>query len=136
MFQGPVTNQVPMMNWYNNQQQNTMQNYQPYQQPVYQRPMLSGKMINRTEDITPSDVPMDGSMSLFPMVDGSCILAKTWNTDGTIRTIRYEAATEPVQQEEKKDLSNDILARLEAIEKLLSNRRPNNDQKRGDNNEH
>lgn len=32
---------------------------------------------------------MDGSISLFPLGDYSTIIAKQWNSDGTIKTLRF-----------------------------------------------
>lgn len=47
------------------------------------------KIVNRLEDITPNDVPMDGTSGIFPLSDNSAIYVKSWNTDGTIKTIKY-----------------------------------------------
>ena len=63
-----------------------------YQQPNY----ISSRLIKSLDEITPQEVPMDGSVSLFPMEDYSCVYAKAWNRDGTIRTVKYV----PEKQEE------------------------------------
>ena len=47
------------------------------------------KIVNRLEDITPNDVPMDGTSGIFPLSDNSAIYVKSRNTDGTIKTIKY-----------------------------------------------
>lgn len=134
MFQGGYSNQPQMMNWFPNQQQNSLQNnFQPYQVPI-QRPVMPtipGKVVGQLNDIAPSDVPMDGSISIFPMQDESCILAKSWSTDGTIRTIKY--VPEKTQKEDHQitpDKNDEILDRLTTIEKLL-NRRQDNNRKEG-----
>lgn len=144
MFYG-ANQQAPMMNWYNQQNTNA-NNYQNQQmmQPQFQsnfaRPMLSsipGKVVTRPEEITPSDVPMDGSMSLFPLADGSSIIGRTWNNDGTIRTIKYVIQNDiPVAEESKPDANiAEILNRLDTIEKLL-NRKPEYESKRKGGDDH
>lgn len=52
-------------------------------------PLLSGRLVNSLDEITPQEVPMDGSVSLFPKNDYSAIYAKTWTKDGTIATVKY-----------------------------------------------
>lgn len=47
----------------------------------FQRPsvpsMLPGRQVANADEITPQEVPMDGSVSLFPQQDYSAIYAKT-----------------------------------------------------------
>lgn len=50
---------------------------------------LSGRIINNENEITPYEIPMDGSMVLFPLVDKSQIVGKIWQADGTIQTIHF-----------------------------------------------
>lgn len=61
--------------------------YNSYQN--YQRPSIPGRPVNNLDEITPQEVPMDGSVSLFPQNDYSAIYAKTWTKDGTIATVKY-----------------------------------------------
>lgn len=56
---------------------------------------INGRTVQSVEMITANDVPMDGSVAFFPMQDMSAILAKSWNADGTIKTIVYEPRVEP-----------------------------------------
>lgn len=107
---------------------------QPQNMYFSQRPTsIPGRTINDPGEVTPQEVPMDGSVSLFPKNDYSCIYAKTWNKDGTIATIRF--IPEPVNTESQKtDYYDDVLtkidSRLSSIEKKLSYRKPHrNDQK-------
>lgn len=51
--------------------------------------VLPGRMVDKGEDIMVGEVPTDGSLGLFPQKDGSCIYAKSWNSDGTIRTMKF-----------------------------------------------
>lgn len=81
-------------------------------QPVNSQPSVSqqqapamtgirGKIIKTPDEITPQDVPMDGSSAIFPIIDGSAIILKGWDANGSIKTIRYvpekteEASKEP-----------------------------------------
>ncbi len=53
------------------------------------RPGLTGKVVNSLNEITASDVPMDGSVSYFPSMDGNTIVAKKWGSNGLIETSLY-----------------------------------------------
>src|SRR5690625_4963374 len=59
----------------------------------FQRPsvpsVLPGRQVANSDEITPQEVPMDGSVSLFPQQDYSCIYAKTWTKEGTIATLKF-----------------------------------------------
>lgn len=86
--------------------------------PQYGRPFapmtIPGRVVRTEGEITPNEVPMDGSVSLFPAADYSCITAKSWQPDGTIATVRYVPEAVP-----EEDPLAPIVARLEAIEKRL-----------------
>lgn len=70
-------------------QQNLQTANQQFQQQQIPPVGISGKIVNNIEMITANDVPMDGSVAFFPMQDMSQILAKSWNSDGTIKTVVY-----------------------------------------------
>ena len=53
---------------------------------------IPGRLVNNLDEITPQEVPMDGSVSLFPQNDYSAIYAKTWTKDGTI--LKFNKYTE------------------------------------------
>ncbi len=80
---------------------------------------IPGRVVKNPNEIRPNDVPMDGSPSYFPTDDGNYIFAKCWNSDGTIRTVRYGRIDEAIQESEA-DVSKAILDRLDRIEKALS----------------
>lgn len=84
-----------------------------YQQPNY----ISSRMIKSLDEITPQEVPMDGSVSLFPMEDYSCVYAKAWNRDGTIRTVKYI----PEKQEEVTQDSVTGFAGADVLNDILEN---------------
>ncbi len=95
-------NQMPTYQpMYGNQFQNFQppyqQNLQPTQmsganiQQFQQMPTgINGKVVPGVENITANDVPMDGSVAFFPRQDMTEIYAKSWNSDGTIRTIVFK----------------------------------------------
>lgn len=112
----------------------------------FQRPApgLQGRFVTNGEEITPQEVPMDGSVGLFPQNDYSCIYAKQWTKDGNIQTVRYvpEQVT-PVQTDQKTPLEEHldrIEEKLEALDKKLNRqknyqKRPYPKKKEGDTNE-
>lgn len=84
--------QQPMMNYtpnYGAYQYNPMASYQRYQQPEPTQG-ISGRVVQAVETINPNEVPMDGSVAFFPKQDLTEIYAKSWNADGTIRTLTFK----------------------------------------------
>lgn len=81
---------------------------------------LTGRMVSNENEITPNEVPMDGSLGLFPTSDGNFIFVKQWQSDGTIKTIRF-VPEKPIVEIEQVKQDNAIIERLDKIEKLLSN---------------
>ena len=84
---------------------------------------LPGRIIQSPGDVMPDEVPMDGSLSVFPLADLSCIYAKGW-TDNGITTVRYVPEQRVVEQAQRpavipEDFRNEIFARLDAIEAAL-----------------
>ena len=87
---------------YNPYQYNPVQRFQEQQlpqQPVQQVPQqqnlqiqagINGRMVAAVEQIAANDVPMDGSVAFFPKQDLTEIYAKSWNADGTIRTLTFK----------------------------------------------
>lgn len=81
---------------------------------------LPGKVVLSHEDIKPNEVPMDGSISLFPLNDYSAIIAKQWDSNGLIQTVKYVPEQPPKSVEpQQNDISSAILERLDVIEKKL-----------------
>lgn len=100
--------------------------------PSYQQPSINpvqnqthsqgilGRMISNPNEITPQEVPMDGSISMFPMQDGSAVYGKFWDSNGQIKTIRF--VPENVDQPQQQDPFASINTRLDSIEELLKKR--------------
>ena len=60
-------------------------------QNAYQKPLgLQGKTVDNIEVVKATDIPLDGSVSYFPLVDGSAIVTKQLQPDGTSRMIVYK----------------------------------------------
>ena len=70
---------------------------QPVQQPTSQVGLL-GKVVDSIDVVKASEIPMDGSTSYYPLSDGSCIVTKQLQSDGTSKMVVYKPA-----QEDKKD---------------------------------
>ena len=51
---------------------------------------VNGRVVSSEDDITPNDVPMDNTVSLFPTDDYSCIFAKQWTEDDFVPTTNFE----------------------------------------------
>lgn len=105
--------------------------YQMTSQPVYYSPTptlptmptyptLPGRTVMNPDDVRPNEVPMDGSVSFFPMNDYSCIYAKIWGNDGQLKTFKFVPEKVPEQKEEQPSELSQIMARLDTIEKALA----------------
>ena len=87
-------------------------NYNPYQQPMMQQPViqqqqpmqpigLQGKSVDSIDVVKAMDIPLDGSVSYFPLVDGTAIVTKQLQMDGTSKTIIYEPVKSQSEQKEQ-----------------------------------
>lgn len=93
------------------------------QVPMPKTTGIFGRFVSSASEITPNEIPMDGSYSIFPTNDLSKIYVKSWNTDGTITTLEFS----PVGKSDKTEvnqISDDpriskILDKLENLEKQL-----------------
>ena len=92
---------------FNNRMQQPEQQYPQYSQPAQptypQNPQtypqaslgLQGKLIENAEMVKVIEIPMDGSTSFFPLADGSAILTKQLQVDGTSKVVIYKPSVEP-----------------------------------------
>lgn len=114
---------------YNNMPNTLGQQTYPSYQPVYTPPMtppiapqipvqekrpneLLGKVVDRIEVVGATDIPLDGSVSYFPLIDGSAIITKQVQPDGTSKMVIYRP-TEPKHEEQVRyatidDVRNEI----------------------------
>lgn len=94
---------VPQYQRMQPQEQPFQQFNQPTQQTYPQNPQtysqaslgLQGKLVDSIEVVRAIDIPLDGSTSFFPLADGSAIVTKQLQSDGTSKTIIYKPSTEP-----------------------------------------
>lgn len=84
-------------------QQNTQQF--SAQTPQFTQPSigLQGKSVASIDVVKAIDIPLDGSISYFPITDGSAIITKQLQLDGTSKTIIYKPVpAEEVEREQPK----------------------------------
>lgn len=97
-------------------------NYQqPIYQPMYQVPIsqptsngLLGKLVDSVDVVKSMDIPLDGSVSYFPLTDGSAIVSKQLQADGTSKTTIYR----PINDE---NIELPKYATLDDIKKEINN---------------
>lgn len=116
MYGNPYYTQQPRFQPMTNQQMINQplpqQNFvPPITQPTQQVGLL-GKIVENIEMVRVSEIPLDGSISYFPLSDGSGIVTKQLMTDGTSKLVVYK----PVE-EDKKEVPQYVT--LEEFEKAL-----------------
>lgn len=89
------------------------QPYIPAIQPINNPTSLLGKAVESIDVVKAMDIPFDGSISYFPLTDGSAIITKQLQTDGTSKMVVYKPA-----QEDKKDAIQ--FATLEDIQDAIN----------------
>lgn len=99
-------------------------NYQqPIYQPMYQVPIsqptssgLQGKVVDSIETAKNQDIQLDGSISYFALTDGSAIVSKQLQGDGTSKTTIYRPINEEQVELPKYATLDDIKAEIEKID--------------------
>ena len=97
-------------------------NYQqPIYQPMYQVPIsqptssgLQGKIVDSIETAKNQDIQLDGSISYFALTDGTAIVSKQLQADGTSKTTIYR----PISDE---NIELPKYATLDDIKKEINN---------------
>lgn len=87
-------NYNPYYNYMQPQMSRMAPQYSP-QQSFSQASYLQGKSVDSLEVVKATDTPLDGSISYFPLLDGSAIATKQLQQDGTSKTVVYR----PVEDE-------------------------------------
>ena len=120
----PMLNQMPVgqpptapQTWLpGTQNVNLPYSAQPSKQTIF------GKIVQNESQITPNDVPMDGTIALFPLQDFSKIIAKQWTPNGLIQTLEY--LPETAKDEKPAVTLDEVMAhmddRLDQIEDLFT----------------
>lgn len=106
----------PYVNPYYNPQQ--VNRPQPIETPMQQQNVpqmalnrLNGKPVDSIDTVKSMDIPLDGSISYFPLTNGKAIVTKQLQQDGTSKIVVYEPK---VQKEENN------YATIDDIDKRLS----------------
>ena len=112
MYNNPYFNQQqrfqqPISNQYMNQQM-----IQPMQVLNNQMNLL-GKIVESIDVVKAMDIPLDGSVSYFALADGSAIVTKQLQSDGTSKTVVYK----PIENSEKQ---TDKYLTIDMFEDLLN----------------
>lgn len=79
---------------------------------------LRGRYIQSPDDIQAGEVPMDGSVSFFPMSDNSAIIGKMWDKNGKLQQVRYIPDT-VVEEQLKAFQANQSAAITTALDTIL-----------------
>lgn len=100
-------------------------NYQQpiYQQPIYQVPIsqptssgLQGKVVDSIETAKNQDIQLDGSISYFALTDGTAVVSKQLQADGTSKTTIYRPINEEQVELPKYATLDDIKKEIEKID--------------------
>lgn len=113
---------APMQNQFQNGQYGQqMQNWKPYE-PTPPAPPLIGRWVSKFEEITPQDVPMNGTMCFFPQSDGACIYAMVWGNDGKIVPYRFMPEKKEPIPAQQPQIYEDLTKSLDSFVSTIDNR--------------
>ena len=87
-FYGQQQTNIPQPMDLSIQQQNTSQ------MALNRQNILYGKQVDSLEVVKAIDIPLDGSISYFPLANGSAIITKQLQQDGTSKITIYEPKTQ------------------------------------------
>ena len=97
---------------------NTNPYIQPMAQPITptQNIGLQGKSVESLDVVRAMDIPLDGSISYFPLTDGSAIVSKQLQADGTSKTTIYRPISEEQVELPKYATLDDIKKEINNID--------------------
>lgn len=64
--------------------------------PTFSSNSLQGKQVDSLEVVRATDVPFDGSISYFPLTDGSAIVTKQLQMDGTSKIVVFKPMADKI----------------------------------------
>ena len=107
--------------YYNPYQYYTPPNYN--QQNMQPQKNLQGKQVDNIDVVRATEIPFDGSISYFPLTDGSAILTKQLMQDGTSRINVYKPIEEVKEDKlvTQSELEKQINALKEELRKVVIN---------------
>ena len=90
----------------------TMEQYQPQQ--IYKQIGLQGKSVDSIDVVKAMDIPLDGSVTYFPLTDGTAIVTKQLQPDGTSKIVVYK----PIEMKEEEKVKDVYITEQQLEEKL------------------
>jgi len=107
----------PYTNPYLNYNQQTQQQIPISRQNQY-RPQnsLQGKVVDSLDVVKATDIPYDGSISYFPLTDGTAIITKQLQQDGTSKVVIYKPMIENEENKNKYITENDLEKQLKDMD--------------------
>ena len=100
---------------YNQQpQQMPKQNLQMYKQQ--NAGVLQGKVVDSLDVVKATDIPYDGSVSYFPLTDGTAIITKQLQQDGTSKVVVYKPITDKDEVKPKYITENELNEQIKGMD--------------------
>jgi hypothetical protein len=116
-FPSPYQTNIPMPQY-------TPMPNQTSQQPQFVPVQIHGHTIkDENTEIAPNDVPMDGTVSLFPTENYSCIFAKHWNKDGKITTTKFVPVPMDEDYVPTPGFEDEMRSRMDELKQLIQQER-------------
>ena len=110
----------PYNNPYYNYNQQPQQMQQPRQTQSMYKPQnsigLQGKVVDSLDVVKATDIPYDGSVSYFPLTDGTAIITKQLQQDGTSKVVIYKPMIENEENKNKYITENDLEKQLKNMD--------------------
>lgn len=97
-----------------------MQTQSPQQIISNRQNVLFGKQVDSLEVVKAIDIPLDGSISYFPLTNGSAIVTKQLQQDGTSKLTVYKPEIEKQEVVNKEDNElEDLKEEIKTLKKEL-----------------
>lgn len=77
--------------------------------------ILQGKVVDSLDVVKATDIPYDGSISYFPLTDGTAIITKQLQQDGTSKVVVYKPILENEPDKVKYITENDFKEQMKDI---------------------
>jgi len=108
----------PYNNPYLNYNQQAQQMQQPRQAQSIYKPQnsLQGKVVDSLDVVKATDIPYDGSVSYFPLTDGTAIITKQLQQDGTSKVVIYKPMIDNEENKTKYITENDLEKQLKDMD--------------------
>lgn len=78
--------------------------------------MLLGKTVESIDVVKAMDIPLDGSINYFPLIDGSAIITKQLQNDGTSKILVYRPVEETEKEMPKYASIDDVKKEIDKID--------------------